>query len=533
MGSSENDEVKRLKAQVILMQGELSEAFERARAADKRASEADKRASEADKRASEADDKTREADKRASEAYDKAREADKRARVSDEKASKATGEYFVNMSQLKFCRVNLRDNESFWQSHQEIAIRMCTFFSDHIPPANASDCGEGSRLQPSALHFDLFGNTSASEKAHLIPFAEQCRQHWTPVVRLLTNQASKSDLDKILNGWRLPNSDRRERHSGFVHAVWNFVRIGNQDKHLDGSPAVMFVPLVDFKSGWQGDGYKVLIIARNSLVFREIGACENTMVTMPSTDSLKQYFEGFVEIARLLVECMLYRRALDNFYPDSEKKVCRSLANHILDTKYIDLPMMNDALEGNFRVAEFGPALNPKPGSVVASEESDGKHPAPHPVLLVCKSLNAWFTELSKRRSDDNTFLAPMTQNLSQSDVSYCLFPSCTPSKPLDCLLCRSIFLLKHASCTSEERDLLHSVVDGNEMVSEDTFKSVVLKLQDQFDELYYPDLFCQRDIDLSVKPSKLPNNLANEIPSDSCAISVDEISYGIEYIQS
>ena len=447
---------------------ELAKAAAEAEAGRERA-----KAQEAEAEAGRERAKAQEAEAEAGRERGKAQEAESEAGRERAKAQQAKAEAeglaWVTLFQLSTEALELKNKNDTGRFSHKVASKVSPFFEQynnlHERSVQLTDTGSGSGSSDNSranlarfFEMDMFGrNKSSQQIAHLVPHSV-CRKHWTPLLRVLANifgEGEEDDvrLDKFLRGYQMPGAFRRLLYTGLINLPFNYILLENQFHSLDLKPSVVFVPLLSFDEAcaWKNQGFRCIVIAADASTFQEIGATKpSTLVTKdidPTHPDVIKGFEGFGKMAVFFADLM--RWSAGETEDDTPTKICKSLYPFLLESITLSVPAVDTSINLPFRFIEFGKAATPTPGKYFNTDELESsKHPAPHPMLLMARSLNAWLSFLFRQREQDEVKFQFLKGICPKSMAHSCvLFPSCQDACGIpNCTICLANYVVENQS---------------------------------------------------------------------------------------
>jgi hypothetical protein len=413
------------------------------------------------------------------------REGSRKLRIEDdlkietlsEKVCLLSGEAWATMQQLS-------SRKQSTELTEDQLKHGCSWFKDFWPTDGSLPLTSTNELQRSShrdfFKTDIFGNTPtpAEEVCHLCPHSASCNHYWDPVLWYLSGKTcfdrsaeQKLQLEMFKNGFRDNNQfQSKVENSAMTDALENHIMMRSQyllDK-------ILIIPLTTMNQArdWKGEAYDFVCIPLERDMFEIIGALRKVgkmeKHSIPSTDQrVKDGFESLAHWFGFLVHCMKGTEL-------NEEQACgtkRNFANvlkFIKGRKEISVPKL-PAKEVMFRFGSFSRGMCHESGGRVKAERLTG-HPAPHPLLLLCRSINTWFTLLSFEQSGgDATFIdldlmtsvlgkrcsaesiphcfdkVAMSASVVSNDSCCVLLPTCTDVSDFSsCMLCYSKDICKH-----------------------------------------------------------------------------------------
>ena len=316
---------------------------------------------------------------------------------------------------------------------------------------NERPCFENLRSQ--AAVENIWGDTSAFERAHLIPLSRDCGMEWIDVFALLLLSHNTEENAKILLFGFLAANGKRSPYSGLLHNAINFLGLPNQFEHLDKSSSVLFVPLLTAKDilNWSGEPYKCLIIAKDEIVMKDLGflaaaqgASSDYFCEMDSHS--EEVYQGCEELKKLLLMIIMFVKAKELKKPDTSAKTkkCKILREFLSSPTLLSIPWFDVRKAPSMVVV----CLNFIGTEIEYPNRRGRSHhrSCPHPFLLVLRSFNSYFNMLDAMHSWtawEQHLAEPSREVLRQTPLV--LFPSCRDCNlhAPDCLYCmaRSIYL--------------------------------------------------------------------------------------------
>ena len=227
--------------------------------------------------------------------------------------------------------------------------------------------------------------------------------------------------EKMNEGYRLTPSSIRKDGTGLVFQPYDILCIANQC-FLDTQPSCCFFPILSFTEmlNWNGEEYEAIFMGSNAKVVQKVGATYGDLLECSGDDERVQTaFSGFQDAALAMVgrlKSYNSRGKKDSLrYDSSDYLLSRSLGEYLESTPTFRVPSLKNknTADFNYRIVKFSRAK-------ALGDQPDGEgHPAPVPLLLVAKSMNAWISHLLRK-----DLLDGFTGN--KGGATHCsLFPFC------------------------------------------------------------------------------------------------------------
>jgi hypothetical protein len=204
--------------------------------------------------------------------------------------------------------------------------------------------------------------------------------------------------EKIVEGYRIsltPGSKRKDG-TGLVFQPYDMLCISNQ-YFLDAQPSCCFFPILSFTEmlNWNGEEYEAIFMGSNAKVVQKVGATDGDLLECSGDDKRVQTaFTGFQDAALAMVGLLKSynsRGKYDSVHYDSDDYLLSSsLGEYLESTPAFRVPSLKNKNTADFkyRIVKFSRAK-------ALGDPADGEgHPAPVPLLLVAKSINAWISHL-------------------------------------------------------------------------------------------------------------------------------------------
>ena len=286
---------------------------------------------------------------------------------------------------------------------------------DGYENAKAGEATSSASLQ--ALGSSLLGGEgNGLKRAHLLPNSCGCAMIWDTLVRQMLGR----DVTQR-NAWTaiLGVMKDGKRFGSLRNASFNFLALDAEGDLLDTRPQLMFLPVLDIEQlrSWNGAGYNAVVIAANAWGYQRAGSCQETQCA--ERQALQTAFATFAAVGRSL--CKLYEK--DSFCGRLEvpaeanfsRFMCQNFQRHVAKNG-LSTPAFEDGLQ--FPYCSFGRSSNPDEGwkAYTTSSSWQGQHPAPHPLLLLARSLNAWANIKHGRTEEPMRFL-PACAPISEPDL--------------------------------------------------------------------------------------------------------------------
>ena len=326
---------------------------------------------------------------------------------------------FENLDQISVCKCS-----------QRIYSRpLGTLVQGLLPPTGATPMEQATKLprSPPESYFktDVFGSpkTSEHEIAHLVPHSRRRAVLWISILQSILDvriepKNAKFQLiyEKIVEGYRL--TSKRKNGTGLIYQPYNNIALAQQGLWFDEKPSVSFFPILSFSEmvNWDGEEYEAIFMASEADVVQKVGATRGTPLEYQGNNKkIQKAFSGFQEAASSLLGLMSAYNGRENhdsnFYSPQDDVLSHSLRNYLAGRNYFLAPKPNNSPEIKYRVVKFTRA------KALGDDSSFEGHPAPIPLLLVAKSLNAWFSHLLRKN---------LLDGFPVSEAQFCaVFPIC------------------------------------------------------------------------------------------------------------
>ncbi len=284
---------------------------------------------------------------------------------------------------------------------------------------------------------------------HLVPHSAASNKFWNPLLYFFTGRPGlhyfnasfghQMEFYRFVNGF----DQNQENCSKFpfsplIDARANHILMRFADQ-MDDVHALLMVPLMPIHEllAWDGEAYDVLIIPRTARVFCTVGACASRE-SMKSHAHLisskeKRVEEGFNALGLVFSLLVYLMKDSVNELTECEQRLSKrnfaSLLNFTKNSVLFPVPTL-PAGEVVFRCTSFDKAGCGAHGTF--------GHPAPHPLLLLCRALNAWLAFLFEQRDQNNHHFEYLKDIVVPSGSQGCvLLPSCTDLPGLSsCAMC-------------------------------------------------------------------------------------------------
>jgi hypothetical protein len=304
-------------------------------------------------------------------------------------------------------------------------------------------------------HFseDIFWKMTgfAQQVSHLVPHSASSNRFWNPLLYFFTGRpglhylnasfAQQMEFHRFVNGFS-QNQEIWSKfpYSSLLDATSNHILMRFADR-TDDEEALLMVPLmpIDKLLAWDGEGYEFLCIPKNAVIFEVVGACLSPRNMSPYAHSVsskeKRVEEGFNSLGIVFSLLVYLMKDSVSELTDSEQRLSkRNFACFLNFTKnavLFPVPTL-PAEEIMFRFSSFGKVGCAQPGKF--------GHPAPHPLLLLCRTLNAWLAFLFEQRDRGNHHFEYLKDMVVPAGSTGCvLLPSCADIPGLSsCALCLS-----------------------------------------------------------------------------------------------
>ena len=256
--------------------------------------------------------------------------------------------------------------------------------------------------------------TLSGEIAHLVPASKEHADTYFFVADFLfgyEEQRDEKSLWRLIHGSRSKPPKNRSRlkqkrkrdaneteesvgstrkvigsrvyYTGVKHMTSNMLRLAGQKDYWDKWPCVLLLPIceVDFAKNWTGEGYDAIMLidqwpepqdvdvsnSPRTMDLQDVAAQVNFLDAGEVEDD-EENLQKAIELLRLFCSGILY--ALQKRKPESSSFECL--------TAGLALPRMKTKESRRVRRIKFS-----------GQSETSG-HPAPDPILLVCKSAVVW-----------------------------------------------------------------------------------------------------------------------------------------------
>jgi hypothetical protein len=260
---------------------------------------------------------------------------------------------------------------------------------------------------PPSLYFttDLYGSprTGRHQLAHLCSHSRDRAARWTSVMELIVAERIKalgkkagSLFESIIEGYRNSLQSDREGRTGLLYQPYNNVAISCQYL-LDDQPSCLFFPALSFVEmlSWDGEEYEAIFMGSEARVVREVGANNGDLLECDGEDErvLKAFSGARDATATILGLVKSYDtggKYNSKRYDSKDVMLSRSLGAYLTrsNTTSFHFPAPENSSDFKYRIVKFSR------GRALGDSADLVGHPAPIPLLLVAKSLNAWFSHL-------------------------------------------------------------------------------------------------------------------------------------------
>jgi hypothetical protein len=341
----------------------------------------------------------------------------------------------------------------------QCALRSHSCLDDKLldyPPFPLS--GVDKSRSPPARYFetDVFGRPKSSqcELAHCISDSVLRQKIWNPVLRpmmaatLWKNSplASPTRFDELLgfaiDGFQSTAKGNRVPHSGIINQPFNYVCMMNQKTWFDNRPSVMFYPMLGSRYStdgtWYEDDFEAVCVADTEEVFLQIGAVigtdpSNSIECDGNDPRVQAAFQAFNEVASVLIREVSRDAVSDQELAGDSNQLAAGLRRYFHDKRGFLAPFPSPDPNLKYRVVRFSKGVVLPVGGKDKTQAQG--HPAPMPLLLIAKSLNAWLSYCLRQGK-----LAGLRTPAAYSGAAlegYCsILPSCDLDAALECPVC-------------------------------------------------------------------------------------------------
>ena len=340
---------------------------------------------------------------RAAEAEARAAEAEARAAEAKavEEAARVNGKRWV-----LFDGLDIFPRRIGVISEPIVEIPIVNNFLRHLNPQNKSgkmmvldQSKDLARKQPRKyFKTDIFGTPieTQHEIAHLVPNSRSRAELWNAILTKILGMENHQNgipykLKMLVEGFRnsKPGSIRKEG-TGLIYQPMNHIAMAGQGTWLDRHPSVGFFPLLSLNQMllWQGEPYEAIFVAADGRTTQLVGAIRGDFREWNGNDErVVKAFSHFTDAASLLLSLI---NESTNENPGKGGDESSMLMRKYLAKQHEFLaPSPNVSSIVKYRVVKFSP------GKRLTDDENVVQgHPAPMPLLLVGKSLNAWLSHL-------------------------------------------------------------------------------------------------------------------------------------------
>ena len=340
------------------------------------------------------------------------------------RADFAEGSGWVLFKDLSPVEVPIPFNPQVALNQKDILIHKLKPSSASVQPMD-QDITTLPRSPPTSFFkTDIFGSSRDIEHhlAHLVPHSRSRAARWISIlqpilaVKIEPKQSKSTFLyEKMVEGFRRTvNSDRTDR-SGLIFQPYNNICLKGQAIWFDEKPSCCIFPILSFSEmvNWDGAAYEAIFMGSEASAVLEVGANRKVILQCGGDDPRVQTaFSGFRDAASTMLG---FLKAYGNQGKDDSEFLKASEVDLLLKSlgKTFFFPLANTSSDVKYRIVKFSGAK-----ALGDTPDPDG-HPAPIPLLLVAKSLNAWFSHLLR-----NNMLGVSSEHMGNAKY-YSIFPYC------------------------------------------------------------------------------------------------------------
>ena len=263
-----------------------------------------------------------------------------------------------------------------------------------------------------AFGTDLFGSSwdFRHELGLLVPHARALSREWHPAIQALLGLPAGEDPEAatrmVIEGYAARPGGARQAHTGLVNQPFGSLLMAHQSTWMGRMPSVMILPALplDRMLAWRGEAYDAVVVATDAGVYTDIGAADGERLECGGDDPRPPLaLAAFRDGAALVLDRITRRRDASQLDPQDPRRTQR-LRDAMAVRQTLAAPFPAPGPGALYRLVRFSPGVLLPPGSEScgggggAERQAAARgHPAPAPLLLVCRSLNAWLS-LSLRR---------------------------------------------------------------------------------------------------------------------------------------
>jgi hypothetical protein len=227
-----------------------------------------------------------------------------------------------------------------------------------------------------------------------------------------------NDYDTMIYGSSRSGNNKQVSQSGIMHQPFNYVAM-LLPPYMESCPSVMIIPILSFDEmcSWNGEGYDAICVASDRKAYINTGATLGDLGECDLGDErVKTAFHGFQDASAVIADLCRKAPPVGDDALHCEDLHCEGLRKYLARLSAFLSPDQPSEARGDkcFRLIRFAPAVCWPAGAQAEPAAASG-HPAPMPLLLVAKSLNAWFSSLLQRR-----MLRGFSVQESQPDQKFC-----------------------------------------------------------------------------------------------------------------
>ena len=319
--------------------------------------------------------------------------------------------------------------ENVYEWTKTCAYQSSTSAADDPGSRSRSSLQSARRVWPT----DIFGNKNCGQLAHLVPATPLHATLYTDVARCtlaVHHRHRWRTLQKMIHGSKKTS---RLPHTGIKHLVANRIRLAAQADFLDNAPCILIVPVMSLEAmkKWNGEKYDAVVMVgaykdeEKDISFTVQDVCRRVQMSVlpeendaelkdPSVPFNVRYCiadEEQVELARrLLVDVLLgladslLRRLpkIKGKLDKKQKEKLTELQGHFSFGTLLRLPKAKVKSDPEAKV-KSDPEVESDPKVKVKEKplrvrlvsfgdyaSSEGRHPAPDPLLLAIRAGITW-----------------------------------------------------------------------------------------------------------------------------------------------
>ena len=381
---------------------------------------------------------------------------------SEEDLSRALGKRWVFLGNLSQIPAKISCHSSLCADSGDAVSSLQAL----LPPKGARRLHKVNRNPPGfCFQTDVFGSNKQPdhEMAHIVPHSSGTSAIWYPLIQSLLGQSAVNDggdfLPMLVEGFcNSPFGGHvRTVHSGLINQPFNYITMANQNTYYDQRPSVMFIPALEisYPENWNLCSFDALCVASDPVVCQKIGATLGDLEECDGNDPRVQTaFKCFREAASIIINVA----RTDSINADGKDvKLSGELRDYFRSRVDFLTPGPSPDPNAKYRIVKFSRGVDLNSAAKILPDQ-DKSHPAPMPLLLIAKSLNAWLSHLLVNHALDGLVIPKCHQD--SAFKGYCsLYPMCDIDDMASCPTCLAKLILRG-----------HPIFD--DLLSEDSIKN-------------------------------------------------------------